>query len=291
MAITDVEGVCKIAMAMIGLDPDQITDVTGSPSTNEEAQCALWYEMARDSLLGIKNHNWDFAKAELMLNPADGYEENYFDEVDITAPGITQADPAVVTATSHGFLDGWLVHISGVAGMTEINDRVVRVANKTNDTFECEGLNSTKFTAYSSGGVVIRKEALGHYQDGYVFRVPTDLIKPVVMENDDTRWEVVGRGDNRRVLADEEYPVLIYVAKVTTVTEMPWYFHRVWATRIALNVGPFLNQEGFNFGAIAAMEKKFLDEAMAIDAQMVATKHVVRDGYGVILKESGFGGV
>jgi hypothetical protein len=65
---------------------------------------------------------------------------------------ITQANPAVVTITSHTFTNGDRVLISGVAGMTELNNREFTVANTTANTFELSGIDSTAFDAYTSGG-------------------------------------------------------------------------------------------------------------------------------------------
>lgn len=74
-----------------------------------------------------------------------------------TITGITQANPAVVTSASHGYSDGDYVDISGVSGMTEVNGKRYVVAAATTNTFELNtedgaNVNSTGFTAYSSGG-------------------------------------------------------------------------------------------------------------------------------------------
>ncbi len=79
-------------------------------------------------------------------------------EGDKTITGITQANPAVVTATSHGYSNGDEVLISGVSGMTEVNNKRFLVADKTTNTFELQDkdgvdINSTSFTSYTSGGV------------------------------------------------------------------------------------------------------------------------------------------
>lgn len=76
-----------------------------------------------------------------------------------TISGATQADPGVITATSHGFLDGNKVLISDVLGMTELNGNSYLVANKTTHTFELTDLlgvdlDTTGFTVYVSGGEV-----------------------------------------------------------------------------------------------------------------------------------------
>lgn len=75
----------------------------------------------------------------------------------VTISGATQADPVVVTATSHGFSDGDEIDISDVVGMTELNGKTYLVANKTTHTFELTDINGTDidgtgFAAYSSGG-------------------------------------------------------------------------------------------------------------------------------------------
>ena len=69
-----------------------------------------------------------------------------------TITGITQANPAVVTATSHGYSNDDIVYISSVVGMVEVNGGTYTVANKTTNTFELSGTDSSAFTAYSSGG-------------------------------------------------------------------------------------------------------------------------------------------
>ena len=65
---------------------------------------------------------------------------------------ITQANPAVVTVTSHGYSNGDDVWINSVGGMTELNGRRFRIANVTANTFELSGVDSTGYTAYTSGG-------------------------------------------------------------------------------------------------------------------------------------------
>jgi len=74
--------------------------------------------------------------------------------VDIT--GITQADPAVVSAAGHTFTDGMKVRITGVEGMTEVNlglTQAYTVANAVSEvSFELDGIDSTEWTEYDSGG-------------------------------------------------------------------------------------------------------------------------------------------
>lgn len=79
-------------------------------------------------------------------------------ETDVVISGATQADPCVITATSHGYSDGDWVVISEVVGMTELNGKTYKVANKSTHTFELtdvdgNDIDSTGYTAYSSAGV------------------------------------------------------------------------------------------------------------------------------------------
>jgi hypothetical protein len=76
--------------------------------------------------------------------------------------GISQADPAVVTAVAHGFPDEGRVRITNVVGMSEINlasSNPYKIKVLTADTFSLQDLDgndidSTGFGAYVSGGSV-----------------------------------------------------------------------------------------------------------------------------------------
>jgi len=85
-------------------------------------------------------------------------DDGQITEGDKTISAITAANPAVVTSSSHGYSNGDFVNISGVVGMTEVNGKTFKVADKTTNTFELQNvdgtdINSSSFTAYSSGGV------------------------------------------------------------------------------------------------------------------------------------------
>ena len=75
--------------------------------------------------------------------------------------GITKANPAVVTSNGHGYTNGNEIKIRSVVGMTEVNEKRFLVANVTTNTFSLTdkdgtNINSTAFTAYTSGGIVNR---------------------------------------------------------------------------------------------------------------------------------------
>jgi len=64
----------------------------------------------------------------------------------------TKANPVVITLGAHGFANGDRVRIVGAGGMTEINDKNFTVANRTENTFELQGIDGTGYTTYTSGG-------------------------------------------------------------------------------------------------------------------------------------------
>jgi Ubiquitin-activating enzyme E1 FCCH domain len=75
--------------------------------------------------------------------------------------GATQANPCVITSTGHSVTNGNYVYVTGVLGMTQINNRTFLAANVTANTFEIQSLsgsniNSTGYSAYVSGGTVAR---------------------------------------------------------------------------------------------------------------------------------------
>ena len=71
-------------------------------------------------------------------------------EVDITA--ITQANPAQITAGTHGLVDDDVVYVTDVVGMTELNTNIYVVTKVDNDNVTLNNTNSTNYTAYVSGG-------------------------------------------------------------------------------------------------------------------------------------------
>lgn len=94
---------------------------------------------------------------------------------DKTITAITKATEASVTAT-HDFVVGDIVVFAAdVGGMAEMNNRIARVKSvSTTVSFVCEGLDSTDFATFTSGGTV-RKVATWHTFDnltGFSFPEP-----------------------------------------------------------------------------------------------------------------------
>jgi hypothetical protein len=103
---------------------------------------------------------WDsYSKFAESLTMIGGDYSGYVMQLDTedndsktTITGITQASPAVVTVGSHRLSTGDEVKILDVSGMTEINGLTSQVTVVNTTSFQLNDINSTAFTAYTSGG-------------------------------------------------------------------------------------------------------------------------------------------
>ena len=65
---------------------------------------------------------------------------------------VTKANPAVVSSTAHGLVEGTVGKIAAIVGMIELNGGLYVVDNPLTGTFELAGVNSTNYGTYTSGG-------------------------------------------------------------------------------------------------------------------------------------------
>lgn len=66
--------------------------------------------------------------------------------------GATQTNPVRLTIAAHGYTTGRLAMITGMVGMTQINDKMYRLTVIDADNVSLDGVDGTAFTAYTSGG-------------------------------------------------------------------------------------------------------------------------------------------
>lgn len=115
-----------------------------------------------------------------VLEFGDEYLRIYRDqaqvlETAVNITGITQANPAVVTAVAHGYSTGQEVYLSAIGGMTTLNGRNFKITVLSANTFSLQymdgtNVNSTAFTAYTSGGTTERVyTAVSPYDEADVF--------------------------------------------------------------------------------------------------------------------------
>jgi len=137
----------------------------------------------KDSTKAVRLIPWVFSTSQTYILEL-GHQYIRFikngSQVKLTAKvisAITKANPAVVTATSHGYSNGDEVYISGVVGMTEVNGRNFKVAGVTTHTFQLTDLggtniNSTSYTTYSSAGTAEKLYVLTTtYDEGDLFDI------------------------------------------------------------------------------------------------------------------------
>lgn len=102
-------------------------------------------------LIRYDHDQWDLQSISFTDTP-----DEWVSDSTATITGISQANPAVVTA-ANSFVDGQFVWITGVVGMTEVNGIRFTVASRAAGSFELEGIDSTGYTAYTSGGEAERR--------------------------------------------------------------------------------------------------------------------------------------
>lgn len=90
-----------------------------------------------------------------------------FSIIPVSISAITKANPAVITTTSaHGYSTGNDVDIHSVGGMVELTDGSYTVTVLDSTSFSLDGIDSTAYTVYTSGGVTA---------SSCIFNVPSNV--------------------------------------------------------------------------------------------------------------------
>lgn len=136
-------------LARLALDNWTLTDVSFAPTQAAPTSVALTVNTTgavtvRYKVTATSSSNEEESLPGLATTAA----------VNITA--ITKANPAVVTAATHGLYDGAEIQIDSVGGMTELNGRRFRVNIVDSNNVQLRDVDSTDFTTYTSGGTVKR---------------------------------------------------------------------------------------------------------------------------------------
>lgn len=105
----------------------------------------------------------------------------------LTITNITQdAEPIVTVSSMEDVIPFDTIFITGVVGMTEVNNRLFYVGTVSGNTFELWGfpdaqhVDTSGYTAYTSGGTCIKQEA-----NAYQGILNVDGIPYVIADNDD----------------------------------------------------------------------------------------------------------
>lgn len=139
-----------------------------------------------------------------------------------TITGVTQANPGVVTATSHGYSDGNIVIIENVEGMIEVNGGIYIIANSATHTFELTDIDGNNvdtagFTAYTTGGYTsiqnLLPGAVSFYESRLMY-ARSDSFPERFWGSRGPDSSGVVRFDNFTTGADDDYAVIFTLAPV-----------------------------------------------------------------------------
>ena len=130
--------------------------------------------MVECTKVGTNNLGWfylDFT-ATALDQDAGTYEiEIFLSQANTTGniTAATQASPVAITSASHGLSTGDEVMITGVGGMTDINDLPFTITRVDANTFTI-GVDGTGYDAYTSGGTWTKLDGIQtgnrYYWDG-----------------------------------------------------------------------------------------------------------------------------
>lgn len=113
--------------------------------------------------LYVDTHESTIAKIEFYKDDeVSPYAEQFIDFLPnlgyvSTIEDISQGNPGVVTASSHGLSTGAIVYLYGVIGMVEVNGGPYTCTVIDENSFSI-GIDTTTYTAFTSGGSVYMKE-------------------------------------------------------------------------------------------------------------------------------------
>lgn len=148
-----------------------INDTNGNPvflgraKTGTSTSIAKWQirYIEYDSNQGVIRVTWP---ENDEANASTDYEFIWTTVSDLTITNISQDNPGQVTVSAAGSLqNGDMIVIQEVTGMTEVNfdgSNIYTVSNLSGTTFDLNGIDTTGFTAYSSGGIVIYGEVINY---------------------------------------------------------------------------------------------------------------------------------
>jgi hypothetical protein len=167
-----------------GLTLDNPITITGATAADPVVITATSHGLSDGDEIDIEGIEWatQYSATEVETNPDQLNGRRYFvadkgthtltlfgNENGMPITGITQANPGVVTAPSHGFSNGDIIALHGISGMTQANDNIYKVAGKATNTFQLNtaagaNVNTSGFSAYTNGGSAY------HAEDGSAFK-------------------------------------------------------------------------------------------------------------------------
>ena len=146
----------------------QAPEIIGNP-INFDLKSRQWAPFIKDG----KSAQFGYFDVLIPSDPDNIYTVNFYvdddptpyltktfnalpNETDFIAnvTNVTQANPAVVTSPGNGLINGENIWLYGVQGMTQINNIEYTITVIDDNSFSLNGIDSTTYTAYTSGGAI-----------------------------------------------------------------------------------------------------------------------------------------
>lgn len=124
----------------------QLSSVTGA--LTNRAQGAMF---TRDNSSNVWGFAGDSTRLYKYVSGSTSWQDITQRAAAKNITAITQANPGKVTIAAHGYSNGDVVYISGVLGMTQVNNLFFTVTVVDANNFAI-GVNTSAYTAYSSAG-------------------------------------------------------------------------------------------------------------------------------------------
>jgi len=247
--------ICNQALAYLGALHLEDEDLTTENLNTGEGQaahvCNQFYDISVESV--VNEFGWSENAQQLQYTP--GYQAyiDTFDTGKIDILSIANAPVAVVTtATSHNLPDKTHVHIAAVGGMAEI-EGIYYISVTDITTFELVGINSSNYSAYTSGGTVVRIEPFAKNYNGFSYTLPEDIVFPIRLDSN-----VAFKIFRNELITLDENAMLIYARCIKTITGavdlsgFNSFFLEALKLKLASNIAPRLT------GVTAASQLKEL---------------------------------
>lgn len=242
MAADETE-ICNLALGHLGEAPiDSLEEDTAAGRA-----CALYYEQTRDAVL--RSHRWNFAQTRELLTP---------DWVTMTSIADNGGE-VEITKTAHGRVTGDRVTIRDVGSI----DGSYLVTRVDADTFTLDG--SVYDSALIAGDYVLVPDFGWSYQ----YALPADSLR-VLEVNDSEIGDIISdefliEGGN--LLTDSDEVRLVYLRKVTDVTEFDPLFVEALSIKLAIALSEIIRGTTGKTAELASMyEQKTAPLARRVDA-------------------------
>lgn len=139
----------------VGFVPDLVHIYNRTKWATDGTNCEFYWNirMANGYAYAQASDIASLDRSIITSNGVSVYSASAQTDISQVISGVTQANPGVVTvASTAGWATGNFVRIRDVVGMTELNGNLYEIEVLTSTTFSLVGIDTSGFTAYSSGG-------------------------------------------------------------------------------------------------------------------------------------------